>query len=87
MRVEIIVNPRGAASCIYTDALSVRELSSALGADCSIRRASMVEPTAEGAWEADMSPSDGPVLGPYPSRGEALAAEVEWLRVKMEGAT
>ena len=35
------------------------------------------------AWKgpaiADMAPSGGPVLGPFPSRAEALAAEAAWL--------
>jgi len=31
-------------------------------------------------WTADMGPSDGPVLGPFKTRAEALAAEVAWLQ-------
>ena len=38
-------------------------------------------PLAE-AWWADMGPVDGPVLGPFSSRDQALAAELEWLRQK-----
>ena len=30
-------------------------------------------------WTADMRPVDGPVLGPFASRAEALAAERVWL--------
>jgi hypothetical protein len=30
-------------------------------------------------WTADMSPVDGPVLGPFKTRAEALAAERAWL--------
>jgi hypothetical protein len=54
----------------------------------SIRRVSHVEPTQadeEGGdigWTADMKPVDGPVLGPFGTRGEALAAEVNWLRTR-----
>lgn len=33
------------------------------------------------AWWADLLPSNGPVLGPFESRQEALDAEVAWLRV------
>lgn len=46
-----------------------------------ISRASHVEPDAEGYWWADMGPVEGPVLGPYGSRSEALGAEREWLAV------
>jgi len=31
------------------------------------------------AWEADMAPSGGPVLGPFPSRRQALKKERRWL--------
>ena len=60
--------------------------------ETSIERASHVEPyDGSGGdafaekypgvwWTADMAPSDGPVLGPFATRTEALAAEVEWLR-------
>ncbi len=44
-----------------------------------IRRASHVEPTLDGGWVADMSPVEGPLLGPYMTRAEALEREVEWL--------
>jgi hypothetical protein len=30
-------------------------------------------------WTADMGPVDGPVLGPFKTRAEALAAERAWL--------
>lgn len=44
-----------------------------------IRRASHVEPAPGGGWTADLSPSGGPVLGPFPYRGDALDAERQWL--------
>lgn len=44
----------------------------------NIKRASFVEP--EGAeWFADLSPVNGPKLGPFEKRQEALDAEVEYL--------
>ncbi len=46
----------------------------------SIKRASHVEPTDDAKWTADLSPVDGPVLGPFDTRGEALDAEVAWLK-------
>lgn len=30
-------------------------------------------------WEADLSPSAGPILGPFRSRRKAIQAEVDWL--------
>lgn len=51
-----------------------------LGGKASITRASHVEPAADGSgWTANMSPVGGPVLGPFPLREIALAAEVEYL--------
>jgi len=44
-----------------------------------ITRASHVDPTADNKWEANMVPSRGPVLGPFDTRAEALAAEVRWI--------
>ena len=40
-----------------------------------ITRASHVEPDRDGFWWADMGPVDGPVLGPFRNRTEALGAE------------
>jgi|LakMenEpi03Aug12_release.lakeMendotaPanAssembly.Ray.scaffolds.fasta_scaffold359873_3 hypothetical protein len=45
----------------------------------TIKRVSHVEP-CENGWTADMGPIGGPVLGPYRTRAEALAAELEYLR-------
>lgn len=44
-----------------------------------VKRASHVEPGG-GGWTADMGPVGGPVLGPFPLRADALAAEQGWLR-------
>jgi hypothetical protein len=46
----------------------------------TVQRASNVEPNEDGQWVADLSPVNGPALGPYRLRGDALAAEVEWLQ-------
>jgi len=59
---------------IYND-----ELTGLMGqGKTEVRRASHVEP-CEGGWSADMSPVNGPVLGPYNLRSEALQEEVKWL--------
>ena len=76
--MELVVAADGVARCIYDDALDLREIGK-----LRITRASHVEPDAEGYWWADMGPVDGPVLGPFRSRTEALRAEREWLAARM----
>jgi hypothetical protein len=48
----------------------------------TITRASDVEPLPDGRWIADMGRVNGPVLGPFNKRVEALAAERRWLEGK-----
>ena len=72
--MELVVGVDGMARCIYDEALDLREIGT-----LKITRASHVEPDRDGYWFADMGPVDGPVLGPYESRTEALGAEREWL--------
>ena len=47
--------------------------------EARIRRVSSVEPHGT-EWTADMAAVDGPVLGPFLTRTEAMAAEVAWLK-------
>jgi hypothetical protein len=72
--MELVVDAGGDVRCIYGEELDLRELGK-----LQITRASHVEPDRDGFWWADMGPVDGPVLGPYGSRTEALGAEREWL--------
>jgi hypothetical protein len=72
--MELIVSPQGQVHCLYDESLDL----SVLG-PLSIRRASYVEPTPDGQWTADLSPLGGPVLGPFPLRSAALAAEEGWI--------
>ncbi len=72
--MELVVDAGGDVRCVYGEELDLRELGK-----LQITRASHVEPDAEGYWWADMGPVDGPVLGPYGSRSEALEAERGWL--------
>lgn len=65
----------GRLQFVYDDAL-VDLLSEGTPAVC---RVSHVEPVPGGGWTADMSPVNGPVLGPFPTRAEGLAAERAWL--------
>jgi hypothetical protein len=70
----LVVDAAGNVRCIYDEELDLRKLGK-----LQITRASHVEPDAEGYWWADMGPVGGPVLGPFGSRSEALAAERQWL--------
>ncbi len=72
--MELIIASTGLARCLYDESLDLR----ALG-QLTITRASHVEPDAQGQWFADLSPSTGPILGPFLRRSDALAAEVAWL--------
>ena len=72
--MELVVGCDGGVRCIYDEALDLREIGK-----LQITRASHVEPDRDGFWWADMGPVDGPVLGPFRSRTEALQAERGWL--------
>jgi hypothetical protein len=72
--MDLVVAPDGTVKAIYDETLDL-----ALLGRLSIRRASHVEPTLEGRWQADLSPVSGPVLGEYDRRSEALEAERAWL--------
>ena len=72
--MQILILPNGTAKCLYAEELDLQ----ALGR-ISIERGSHVEPTKDGQWTADLSPVDGPLLGPFKSRSQALDAEWEWL--------
>jgi hypothetical protein len=73
--MELVVGVDGVARCIYDEGIDLREIGT-----LQITRASHVEPDRDGFWWADMGPVDGPVLGPYGSRSEALRAERGWLQ-------
>ena len=73
--MEIVIHSNGSASCVYSEAILVRDLG-----HVTISRASHVEPTTDGKWTADLAPVAGPILGPFADRSEALDAETTWLR-------
>ena len=73
--MELIIKPGGDLHCIYSEAIDLHSLGKP-----NITRASHVEPDQSGRWIADLSPVDGPKLGPFDNRTDALEAEVQWLR-------
>ena len=72
--MELVIDPSGAIRCVYDEAIDL----AALG-KLRVARASHVEPDAQGRWTADLRPVDGPLMGPFTLRSEALAAEQRWL--------
>jgi len=72
--MDLIIDPTGTIRCLYSELLPLAELG-----PLEISRASRVEPNARGEWLADLALHSGPVLGPFPRRSEALAAEQAWL--------
>ncbi|WP_435011922.1 hypothetical protein P12x_006156 (plasmid) [Tundrisphaera lichenicola] len=72
--MQLIVEPAGRILAIYGEEIDLAALGPIV-----IHRASSVEPDPDGRWHADLGPLAGPLLGPFSSRSEALAAEVAWL--------
>jgi len=72
--MEIIITTDGQGHCVYAEDIDLTSLGRV-----AIRRASHVEPDDDGHWLADLSPVDGPVLGPFERRSTALDAERDWL--------
>ena len=68
------IDTQGQVRGIYTDDFPWRELGKPM-----VQRASHVEPDDSGFWYADLSLSNGLVLGPFARRADAIAAEVAWL--------
>ena len=78
--MQLLISPGGVVRGLYDETLDL----AALG-PLSIVRASHVEPTADGQWTADLGPSNGPALGPFPKRSQALQAEQAWLERHLAG--
>ena len=74
MTSELLIDSCGDIRCVYDEVIDL----AALG-QLSIRRGSHVEPAPDGGWTADLGPVNGPVLGPFVTRAQALAAERNWL--------
>ena len=72
--MQIVFDPCGNGRCVYGETIMLPRLG-----QIKIRRGSHVEPIAGSRWIADMSPVEGPVLGPFAFRSQALTAERRWL--------
>ena len=79
---SLIIFPSGHVTCVYAEDLDL----SAIG-PLHIRRASHVEPDETGRWWANLSPVDGPALGPFQLRRLAVEAEVTWLEANVLAGT
>lgn len=76
--LTVKISNDGEVTAIYSD-----DLAGLLAqGEAQITRASHVEPLGA-EWTADMSPVGGPVLGPFPLRGDALAAETAYLEAML----
>jgi hypothetical protein len=71
---DFVIEPDGVVKAIYSELVSLDSLGS-----MTITRGSHVEPDEQGLWHADLSPSHGPVLGPFNCRSDAIDAEIAWL--------
>lgn len=72
--MQLLINTHGDVRCVYSEELDLSRLGS-----LNIERGSHVEPNNDGEWTADLSPVNGPVLGPFVTRTTALNAELKWL--------
>ena len=70
--MQLVIGPDGSARCLYCEDIDLGKL-----VTLTISRASHVEPDNSGQWFASMI--DGPVLGPFMRRSDALQAEADWL--------
>jgi hypothetical protein len=78
--MDLICLTNGRVQAIYSEVIDINTLGRP-----SITRASHVEPDSQGQWWIDLSPVDGPKLGPFCRRSDALSAETTWLLVRWLG--
>ena len=72
--MHLLISPAATVRCLDDEAIDLTCLGK-----LDISRASQVEPDVQGHWWADLSPVNGPRLGPLPHRSQALQEEVSWL--------
>ncbi len=76
-RIRIFLTDDGDLVTTYNDSLAHGLTEKAGSSD--IRRASHVEPDEDGSWYVDLTPSGGPVIRGFDTRGAALEYEIDWL--------
>ena len=72
--MDLLIAPDGSIRCLYSEAIRLAEFGA-----LTIQRASYVEPNSHSQWIASLLPVGGPILGPFSTRGQALASEQAWL--------
>ena len=72
--MQLFIDTQGGVRCLYGETVDLAQLGR-----MTISRGSHVEPDRNGQWHADLSPVNGPKLGPFRRRSEALVAESRWL--------
>ena len=72
--MQLVIKPNGLVRCVYDETIDLRQLGR-----LSVQRGSTVEPNDAGNWFADLAIVNGPMLGPFDHRSEALEAERQWL--------
>lgn len=70
--MNLMIAPNGNIMAIYAE-----EIDLSIFGKATFSRASHVEPDESGRWFAQII--DGPKLGPFVKRSEALNAEIAWL--------
>lgn len=70
--MDLFIRPNGEVATLYGELLDLASLG-----PMHITRASHVEPDSAGQWFAQLI--QGPTLGPFARRSEALDAEEQWL--------
>lgn len=72
LTTDLLIQPDGSVTTLYTEVIDL----AALGL-LQIERASDVEPDSTGHWWAQLW--EGPKLGPFDRRSQAIQAEIDWL--------
>lgn len=72
--MQLVIARDGSVRCLYDETLDLFSFGRLM-----IARGSHVEPDECGNWQADLSPVNGPQLGPFTRRSDALDAERDWL--------
>jgi hypothetical protein len=71
--MQVVIMPGGELRCVHDEAIVLKTLGW-----LNIARGSHVEPDDMGYWFADLSPIEGPKIGPFTCRSLALEVEREW---------